>query len=245
MTRVPLRWMPLPASPDLLACSRRCAVRPVDSASWPWARRARRASVSSCGGSDLTVTSCCAPSGGASVSSGGWSSLCRRLHHRRARPRVGRTRPRRHHLARVRTGRRRTMYLCVLVECLVAYALVEVLFLGHRARELRHSKESASASEISKTVETFDDSWTKVIQNLGFRGVRVRILCACGVIRTTRQSERNAPARAGTCRTPLWTHRVDSFDLLKNPRAKTLRGKNASTWVQVVARTGQRERPPP
>ena len=34
-----------------------------------------------------------------------------------------------------------------------------------------------SASEMSKIAKTFNDYWTKVLQNLGFRRVRVRIYC--------------------------------------------------------------------
>ena len=36
-----------------------------------------------------------------------------------------------------------------------------------------------SASEMSKIAKTFNEFGTKVLQNLGFRGVRVRIHCAC------------------------------------------------------------------
>ena len=36
-----------------------------------------------------------------------------------------------------------------------------------------------SASEMSKIAKTFNDYWTKVLQNLGFRRVRVRIHCPC------------------------------------------------------------------
>ena len=67
---------------------------------------------------------------------------------------------------------------------------------------------------MSKIAETFDDFRTKVLQNLGFRGVRVRIHCACA----WNESYRHVPGKSdGTRRTPLWTHCVDSFDLLKNP----------------------------
>ena len=35
-------------------------------------------------------------------------------------------------------------------------------------RELRHSMEAASASDLSKVAETFDDFWTKVAPKLWF-----------------------------------------------------------------------------
>ena len=45
-----------------------------------------------------------------------------------------------------------------------------------------------SASEMSKIAKTFNDYWTKVLRNLGFRGVRVRIHCACEWNLTSSQS---------------------------------------------------------
>ena len=83
---------------------KRCAVRPVDSASWSRARRARVC---------LRVLWWRFWLDGAVRPPGplaGGLPMRRPLLHRRARPRVGRIRPRRHSLARVRTGRRRTMH---------------------------------------------------------------------------------------------------------------------------------------
>ena len=91
------------------------------------------------------------------------------------------------------------------------------------AGELRHSKESASASEMSKIAETFDDCETRVLQNLGFRrGQSQDPLCLCSDM-SHPASSRHVPGKSdGTRRTPLWTHCVDSFDHLKNPISETL-----------------------
>ena len=90
------------------------------------------------------------------------------------------------------------------------------------ARELRHSMESASASEMSKVAETFDDFWTKALQNLSFRGVWVSdmsLLASCW------QIPANSTGAVPICG-PLC---VDSFDLMKTPK------RNATKELLVLS----------
>ena len=58
----------------------------------------------------------------------------------------------------------------------------EGICIRHKSAEMSMGVQTregiSSALEMSTIAETFDDFWTKGFPNLGFRWVRVRILCA-------------------------------------------------------------------
>ena len=68
--------------------------------------------------------------------------------------------------------------------------------------------ESASASEMSKIAEAFDDFRTKVLQTLGFRGVRVRIHCACAAKRAVTAPPQQIPGKSAARAVPPCGHTV-------------------------------------